>query len=402
MKRLLKRKLAIAALAPAIGLPFMAAPAFAQTTNQEGVQSPQSQNQQSQPSQLSQGQSSNQALQAGDMRASNIIGAKVKNQSDEDLGEVQDLIVDASSGQVQYVILAYGGVLGFNEKLFAYPMDRFKAGNERETLMLTASKEEMENAPGFDKSTWPNWGNSGYRGDIAKHFGQPAKEGGNLVRASQMLEKKVMSQKGQEAGEINDIVVSLSDGKVRHVALEPDEQLNMGDQIVLLPMDALRATNEQQIQKMEQQSGGQATSGGQAGQESPPSAQSNPQQNQDQRAAGGSSQQNQQTSAENRELALMLTMDTDKLKQQRAMPKDQWEDMESQAAAGQSKQQGASASGSSETQGSSASSGSVPERSGSSAEPGSQTSPSTSDSSSKASSSINSSSDRSSDSGVSK
>ena len=53
-----------------------------------------------------------------------IIGTKVVNPQHEDLGKIEDLIVD-SSGRVSYAVLSFGGFLGMGDKDFAIPFNAF-------------------------------------------------------------------------------------------------------------------------------------------------------------------------------------------------------------------------------------------------------------------------------------
>ena len=55
------------------------------------------------------------------VNADNVIGVDVKNNQDEDLGEVEALMLDKMTGKVAYVVLSYGGFLGMGDKLFALP-----------------------------------------------------------------------------------------------------------------------------------------------------------------------------------------------------------------------------------------------------------------------------------------
>lgn len=324
MKLFLRKKLLIAAIVPAIGMP-LATSSFAQSTTKQGAGQQQSQAQGQQGGQ----QQDQQAKKIRDMRATDIMGAKVQSPKGEDLGDVQDLIVNTQDGRVNYAIVAFGGTLGFGEKLFAYPMDRLKAGTSGDELILNASEQEMKNAPGFDRSTWPTFGMGGYRGEVDKHFGKTAKAGGNLVRMSEMLDNKVVDRIGNSVGEIDDVVVSLTDGKVRYVALEPDKELNMGDKLVMLPMNAIRATSEQQFksrQQAQQRQPGQPQQSAQTGSQAQPQGEPRTQQQQ-----ARQQEQQQQAQREDRDLQLVLTVEPKQLQQARTVQKDQWPDVNSQA-----------------------------------------------------------------------
>ena len=50
-----------------------------------------------------------------------IIGVKVVNASKEDLGKIEDLVIDSRDSRVAYAILSFGGFLGVGDKHFAIP-----------------------------------------------------------------------------------------------------------------------------------------------------------------------------------------------------------------------------------------------------------------------------------------
>ena len=329
MRTFLRKKLVIAALIPAFGMPF-AVSSFAQTSDMQGARTGQSDT--SAQGQKSMERKSQQATKIRDMRASKIIGADVKNVKGDDLGDVQDLIVNADDGKVDYAIVAFGGTLGFGEKLFAYPMDRFKAGTAGDELVLNASEEEMKNAPGFDRSNWPTWGTSGYRGEVEKHFGQTAQTGGNLVRMSEMLDTKVVDKAGNGVGEIEDVVVSITDGKVRYVALEPAKELNMGDRLAMLPMNAIRATGEQTFERRQQAQQRDASPS-----QPPPQEERAPGQPPRPEASIGQTQDPEQQQArqqarqQDQDLQLVLNVEPQQLQKARTFQQDQWPDVNDQS-----------------------------------------------------------------------
>jgi sporulation protein YlmC with PRC-barrel domain len=90
------------------------------------------------------------------VKSQTIVGYKVKNPQGEDLGKIEDLALDPESGKVVYAVLSFGGFLGVGDKLFAIPWSALQARHADETFILSASKEELKNAPGFDKNSWPN------------------------------------------------------------------------------------------------------------------------------------------------------------------------------------------------------------------------------------------------------
>jgi sporulation protein YlmC with PRC-barrel domain len=89
------------------------------------------------------------------LSASTVMGNKVHNLADEHLGQMHDLMLNLSTGTIEYAIIEFGGFLGMGEKLFAVPFKALTLDTERHLFILDQSRESLENAPGFDKDHWP-------------------------------------------------------------------------------------------------------------------------------------------------------------------------------------------------------------------------------------------------------
>lgn len=90
------------------------------------------------------------------LSSSSITGTKVTNEQGDDLGKIEDLMVDLESGKVSYAVVSFGGFLGMGNKLFAVPLQAMHVDTKDEEFHLNESKERLENAPGFDKDNWPD------------------------------------------------------------------------------------------------------------------------------------------------------------------------------------------------------------------------------------------------------
>lgn len=89
------------------------------------------------------------------MSASTLIGDDVVNPAGEDLGKVEELMIDLGTGRITYAVLSFGGFLGVGDKLFAIPWESLQLDQERRAFILDVDKETLEDAPGFDKNDWP-------------------------------------------------------------------------------------------------------------------------------------------------------------------------------------------------------------------------------------------------------
>ncbi len=89
------------------------------------------------------------------LTASSIIGDHVHNSSGEHLGYIKDIMIDLSTGKIEYVVIEIGGFLGIGEKLFAIPYPLLKVDSKKEVFVLNQSKDVLREAPGFNKNHWP-------------------------------------------------------------------------------------------------------------------------------------------------------------------------------------------------------------------------------------------------------
>jgi sporulation protein YlmC with PRC-barrel domain len=105
-------------------------------------------------------------------RASQAVGMKVKNANDEKLGKVEDIVVATGSGEIRYLALSFGGFLGIGDKYFAVPWDAvmLEHKDKEHFVMFDVTKEQLENAQGFDKDHWPDFGNDKWAAANDAHY----------------------------------------------------------------------------------------------------------------------------------------------------------------------------------------------------------------------------------------
>jgi hypothetical protein len=86
--------------------------------------------------------------------ATSYIGSSVFTPTDENIGDINDMIFDGEGG-IQAVVVGIGGFLGMGEKDVALPLKKITVTrDENNAIKLTvqATREELEQAPAFDKT----------------------------------------------------------------------------------------------------------------------------------------------------------------------------------------------------------------------------------------------------------
>jgi len=112
------------------------------------------------------------------MGADTLLGEKVVNAYDVDLGEIKEIMLDMQTGQVAYAVLAFGGFMGMGEKLFAVPWQALHLDTANKRFVLDVDKDRLKTAPGFNKDAWPDMADMQWANSIHAFYGtDPGRQG---------------------------------------------------------------------------------------------------------------------------------------------------------------------------------------------------------------------------------
>src|SRR6185437_8728010 len=103
-----------------------------------------------------------------------VTGTSVENTKGDNLGQIEEIMIDKISGQVGYAVLKYGSFLGMGGKLFALPWDTLKYDTGRNAYVVGIPEERLKNAPSYDAGTEPNWGDPQYAKELHDYYGSSA------------------------------------------------------------------------------------------------------------------------------------------------------------------------------------------------------------------------------------
>jgi sporulation protein YlmC with PRC-barrel domain len=93
------------------------------------------------------------------MGAVTLTGQEVYNHENESLGKIKEIMIHVESGEIEYAVLSFGGLLGMGEKLFAVPWQALCLDVTNQRIILDMSKRKLQKMPGFDKNCWPRRSN---------------------------------------------------------------------------------------------------------------------------------------------------------------------------------------------------------------------------------------------------
>lgn len=88
-------------------------------------------------------------------RAKAVIGMDVKNSQGEALGEIHDLVLNFDEGDIAYVVISSGGLLGMGDTLRAVPWKALSLNSQANGFLLNIDQTAWKNAPSFKENDWP-------------------------------------------------------------------------------------------------------------------------------------------------------------------------------------------------------------------------------------------------------
>jgi PRC-barrel domain len=89
----------------------------------------------------------------GTIRIENVLGADVRNLQDEDLGDIEDVVLD-DQGDLSYVLVGRGGFFGVGQDLVPVRWQDLRAVPDLDTFVLDVPEQAFEQAPAVDRDTF--------------------------------------------------------------------------------------------------------------------------------------------------------------------------------------------------------------------------------------------------------
>jgi hypothetical protein len=78
-----------------------------------------------------------------------VEGTSVYNPDGDKLGSIYNFMVDKRTGQVEYAVLEFGGMLGIGSDYYPLPWDVLEYDEDKGGYVVELDKEALKNAPHF-------------------------------------------------------------------------------------------------------------------------------------------------------------------------------------------------------------------------------------------------------------
>lgn len=86
-----------------------------------------------------------------------VEGTSVYHRDGEKLGSITRFMVDKASGQVEYAVLAYGGLFGLGERHYPLPWQALTYDTARGGYVVSVTRDQIEGAPSYDSDEEPEY-----------------------------------------------------------------------------------------------------------------------------------------------------------------------------------------------------------------------------------------------------
>jgi len=196
------------------------------------------------------------------MRASQLLDFPVRTVAGGVIGDVEDVVVDLSRSDLQYVVVDIDDLLGVGDRTILVPIEAFLSSTAASqqglldpyALYLNIDQNNLINGPMVDTDllniSVPNWDASylGYWQSLLPPpdpsqvqptppaISQAGRPQAALLK--ELLDAKVLNTAGNlELGDIEDALISTADGQVKYLVVEVDQLL--GERLVPVPLSVL-------------------------------------------------------------------------------------------------------------------------------------------------------------------
>jgi sporulation protein YlmC with PRC-barrel domain len=88
------------------------------------------------------------------LRSDALVGVEVRSPNDTALGSVDDLVMNPKTKQIAYLVIARGGIFGFDESHVPVPWKDFKTTPATSLLVLDTTKAILDGAPEVKKGSF--------------------------------------------------------------------------------------------------------------------------------------------------------------------------------------------------------------------------------------------------------
>jgi hypothetical protein len=97
-----------------------------------------------------------------------VEGTEVYDAAGTNIGEIDHLMIDKTSGRVAYAVMSFGGFLGLGHSHYPVPWGALKYDTSLNGFRTNISEQQLKDAPQFSDDSW---GNRDWETRTHQHYG---------------------------------------------------------------------------------------------------------------------------------------------------------------------------------------------------------------------------------------
>ena|ERR1700677_1718216 len=105
--------------------------------------------------------------------ASKVNSTTVYDTAGEKVGSIHDVMIDKSTGQVEYAILSFGGFLGMGSDYHPLPWHSLNYDEAHGGYVVNVDRSRLEGAPVYSGDEPDRWTDPAYGQQIDAYYGTP-------------------------------------------------------------------------------------------------------------------------------------------------------------------------------------------------------------------------------------
>ncbi len=185
-------------------------------------------------------------------RGSELGGVRLRSTNNTNIGRFEDFVIDPATGRIVYGVVVRDDA-GDRGKLYPIPWSAIHpgAGDRKDGFSVEFEGTRLSGAPSFPTSEWPNstnqaWSETVYRHyDVDPYWKHPPRSAGerdprpgvttyretwyrypaSWSRLSQLRSVPVRNQQDQQVGQLSDVAIDPSTGRILYGVVTKDSKL---------------------------------------------------------------------------------------------------------------------------------------------------------------------------------
>lgn len=169
----------------------------------------------------------------------NFVDLEIDNAQGDEIGSIEDVVIDSKSGKIKEVIVLAGDFIGIGGKQITTQYDRLRIDPVSHDVILNMTESEIEALPEFQEDRYSLDMHDSESEDVrVRPTDREMHTPGKMLLVSDLMDREIVMGT-TTVGVINAAYVDINSGRVMLLGFEPEGDLFDNDEDRLIPVGAL-------------------------------------------------------------------------------------------------------------------------------------------------------------------